>query len=221
MNVGILGGTGPAGAALAARLSSLGIDVVIGSRSAERAQETADKLKGKWGERVDRLRGGGNEEAAKCELVVVSTPWDAAAATAVSVSEHLNGKVVICIANALARVNGEFQPFVPPRGSVAAHVQAMVPEAKVAAALHHIPARELGDIDHPVESDVLVCSDRPEATKIAADLVAMIPGLVPLDAGTLSNAAPIEAFTAVLLQLNMRYKTHTALRITGIPKDRL
>ena len=221
MNVGILGGTGPAGTSLAARLASLGVDVVIGSRSKERAQETAYKLLGKWPGRLGNLKGGTNDEAAACELVVLSTPWDAAAATAVSVAPQLEGKVIICIANALARVHGEFQPFVPPRGSVAAHVQSMVPDAKVAAALHHIPARELGDIDHPVESDVLVCSDRADATKVTAEMVKMIPGLVPLDAGTLSNAAPIEAFTAVLLQLNTRYKTHTALRITGIPKDRL
>lgn len=221
MNVGILGGTGPAGTSLAARLASLGVDVVIGSRSKERAQETAYKLLGKWPGRLGSLQGGTNDAAASCELVVLSTPWDAAAATAVSVGSHLDGKVVICIANALALVNGEFQPFVPPRGSVAAHVQSMVPDAKVAAALHHIPARELGDIDHPVESDVLVCSDHPDATKVTSEMVKMIPGLVPLDAGTLSNAAPIEAFTAVLLQLNTRYKTHTALRITGIPEDRL
>lgn len=221
MNVGILGGTGPAGSSLGARLGSLGIEVVLGSRSKERAQETAYKLLGKWPGRLGELRGGSNEDAAECGIVVVATPWDAAAATAVSVADRLDGKIVVCIANALARVHGEFQPFVPPRGSVAAHVQSMVPNAKVAAALHHIPARHLGDIDHPVESDVLVCSDRPEALKATMDLVALIPGLVPLDAGTLSNAAPIEAFTAVLLQLNTRYKTHTALRITGIPKDRL
>jgi predicted dinucleotide-binding enzyme len=99
---------------------------------------------------------------------------------------------------------------------VAASVQAAVPRSHVAAALHHVPARELGDLAHPVESDVLVCSDHPSATATTSDIVAKIPGLRPLDAGELSNAAPIEAFAAVLLQLNVRYKTRAAVRFTGI-----
>jgi NADPH-dependent F420 reductase len=128
----------------------------------------------------------------------------------------LKGKVVISMANALARVGDEFQPLVPPRGSVAATVQAAVPEARVAAALHHLPARDLANLAKPVESDVLICSDHRLATKATADLVRLIPALRPLDAGRLSNAAPIEAFAAVLLQLNVRYKTRAAVRLTGI-----
>jgi 8-hydroxy-5-deazaflavin:NADPH oxidoreductase len=124
--------------------------------------------------------------------------------------------VTVSIANALARVGGQFESLVPPRGSVAAHVQSAVPDSVVAAALHHIPARQLADLTAGLDSDVLVCSDHPEGTEAASQLVQLIPGLRALDAGSLSNAAPIEAFTAVLLQLNTRYKTHTALRITGI-----
>ena len=120
------------------------------------------------------------------------------------------------MANALARVGHEFQPLVPPRGSVAANVAAAVPRALVAAALHHLPAKELAALDHPVDSDVLICSDHPEATEATAELVRRIPGLRPLDAGELSNAAPIEAFAAVLLQLNARYKTRVAIKLTGI-----
>jgi predicted dinucleotide-binding enzyme len=99
---------------------------------------------------------------------------------------------------------------------VAASVQAAVPGARVAAALHHLPAKELGAIDHPVESDVLICSDHLSATEETSDIVERIPGCRPLDAGKLSNAAPIEAFAAVILQLNARYKTRTAVKITGI-----
>ncbi len=157
-----------------------------------------------------------NEEAARADVVVIATPWDAAAETAASVDRQLKGKLVISMANALARVSGEFQPLVPPRGSVAASVQAAVPGARVAAALHHLPAKELGAIDHPVESDVLICSDHLSATEETADIVERIPGCRPLDAGKLSNAAPIEAFAAVILQLNGRYKTRTAVKITGI-----
>jgi 8-hydroxy-5-deazaflavin:NADPH oxidoreductase len=108
---------------------------------------------------------------------------------------------------------------VPPRGSVAGNVQASLPNSFVAAALQHLPAKDLGDLDGPVESDVLICSDHPDATATTMDIVARIPGLRPLDAGRLSTAAPIEAFTAVLLQLNVRYRTRAAVRFTGIPED--
>ena len=86
----------------------------------------------------------------------------------------------------------------------------------VAAAFHHLPARELGNITEPIESDVLICSDHAKATEVTSEIVRRIPGCRPLDTGGLSNAAPIEAFAAVLLQLNMRYKTRSALRMTGI-----
>ncbi len=103
------------------------------------------------------------------------------------------------MANALAKVGHEFQPLVPPRGSVAASVQAAVPRSKVAAGFHHVPAKELGDLSEPVESDVLICSDHREATEATCEIVRKIPNMRPLDAGQLSNAAPIEAFAAVLL----------------------
>ena len=157
-----------------------------------------------------------NEGAADADVVVLATPWDAAASTAASVARQLKGKTVICMCNALAKVGPEFQPLVPPRGSVAASVQAEVPGAKVAAALHHVPAKELGDIDHPVESDVLVCSDHPAATDQTIEIVSKMPDVRALDAGKLSNAAPIEAFAAVLLQLNVRYKTRVAVTFTGL-----
>ena len=216
MHVGVLGGTGPAGSGLALRLASIGIDVTIGSRSKERAAEVCDRLTSKWPGKDLPLSPGDNAMAAACDIIVVATPWDAAASTAVSVCDSLEGKVVISMANALAKVGDDFEPLVPPRGSVAGHVQALVPRCMVAAAFHHLPARELAAIDHPLDADVLICSDHPEATAATADLVRRIPGLRPLDTGPLSNATPIEAMTAVLLQLNIRYKTRAALRITGI-----
>ena len=216
MNIAVLGGTGPAGRAVAARLASVGYDVVIGSRSKDRALEVRDELLAKWPDRSLPLDGAANQQAAEADVVVVATPWDAAAVTAHSVERQLEGKVVISMANALAKVGHEFQPLVPPRGSVAASVQAAVPRARVAAAFHHLPARELAAIDHPIDSDVLICSDHPSATDVTAELVRRIEGLRPLDAGQLSNAAPIEAFAAVLLQLNGRYRTRVAIKLTGI-----
>lgn len=216
VKIGILGGTGPAGRALAVRLADVGYDVVIGSRSRYRAMEIRDGLVAKWPTKGLTIGAGDNEDAADTDVIVLATPWDGAAETALSVAGKLRGKVVISMANALARVAGEFQPLVPPRGSVAASVQAAVPDCLVAAAMHHLPAKELGALDHPIDSDVLICSDHAEAMTCTADIISRIPGLRPLDAGGLSNATPIEAFTAVLLQLNVRYKTRVAIKLIGI-----
>jgi NADPH-dependent F420 reductase len=219
MRIGILGGTGPAGTALAARLASVGYEVVIGSRSKYRAMEARDEIIEQWPDLHLALDAADNAGAAHGEIVVIATPWDSAATTAYAVREHLDGKVVISMANALVRLGQEFQPLVPPRGSVAAHVQAAVPGCHVVAAFHHLPAKELGHLGEPIESDVLMCSDDPAATKVVSDIVRKIPGCRPLDAGELSNATAIEAFTAVLLQLNVRYKTRVAPKLTGIKQS--
>jgi NADPH-dependent F420 reductase len=219
MRIGIFGGTGPAGSGLAARLASIGHPCVIGSRSKYRAMETVDELVGKWPHLADLLEAGDNSMAAECDMVVIATPWDSAASTAQENQEALAGKIVISMANALVRVNKEFQPLVPPRGSVAAHVQAAVPRCRVVAAFHHLPAAELGLIDHPIDSDVLICGDDSAAVREVSKIVADFPGCRPLDAGELSNATAIEAFTAVLLQLNVRYKTRVAPKLTGIKRD--
>ena len=218
-SVGVLGGTGPAGTALAARLSSIGYNVVIGSRSSERAEEKAKEIRDAWTALNLPLRGGSNEEAATCDIVVVATPWDSAATTVREHSVALRGKVLISMANALVRVGHEFQPLVPPRGSVAAHVQVAAPDSYVVAAFHHLPAKELGHLGDPIDSDVLICSDHKAAIETVSEMVRRIPGCRPLDSGELSNATAIEAFTAVLLQLNVRYKTRAALKINGIKGD--
>ncbi len=217
MKIGILGGTGPAGSALAARLADAGYETVIGSRSKYRAMEAVDTLLDAWPGKKLSIEAGDNATAASADVVVIATPWDGATQTAASVEEHLHGKIVISMANALTRIGKEFQPLVPPRGSVAASVQAVIPDCKVAAAFHHVPAKELGDLDHPIESDVLICSDHEAATAMAAELVDAIPNMRPLDAGELSQSTPIESFTSVLLQLNVRYKTRVAVKFTGIP----
>lgn len=194
----------------------MGFEVVVGSRSKYKAMEVRDKLLDKWTDLTLDITAADNDGAADSDLVVIATPWDAASSTASAVSRQLEGKVVISMANALAKVGHEFQPLVPPRGSVAANVQAAIPKSLVAAAFHHVPAKELGNLNEPVISDVLICSDHPAATNTTVDIVRRIPDMRPLDAGELSNAAPIEAFAAVLLQLNVRYKTRAAVKFTGI-----
>jgi len=221
VQIGVLGATGPAGRGLSARLAANGHEVILGSREEERAAEAVRRLQERWPDRSLVLAAATNEGAADAEVVVVATPWIAASTTAEAVADRLEGKVVISMANSLAKVGHEFQPLVPPRGSVAASVQAAVPRALVSAAFHHVPAKELGDIDRPIESDVLVCSDHPEATALTVDLVNGLPDLRALDSGELSNAAPIEAFAAVLLQVNVRYRTRIALRFTGLDDGRV
>jgi 8-hydroxy-5-deazaflavin:NADPH oxidoreductase len=219
MRIGILGGTGPAGSGLAARLASIGYEAVIGSRVNSRAMEIRDSLVERWPDLDALLQYGDNPMAAGADLVVIATPWDSAATTAQDHERLLAGKIVVSMATAVMRVGGEFEPLVPPRGSVAAHVQAAVPKCRVVAAFHHLPAKELGKLGDPIDSDVLICSDDHDAITEVAEIVAKIPGCRPLDAGELSNAMAIEAFTAVLLQLNIRYKTRVAPKLTGIKRD--
>ncbi len=220
MRIGILGGTGPAGKALAARLAASGMEVVIGSRQRERAEEVATALVGRWEGRPLALEGAENAEAAAADLVVVATPWDGAAPTAASFASTLAGKVVVSMANALAKVGDELQPLVPPRGSVAAAVQQAAPAALVAGAFHHIPARGLANLDEPLDADVLVCSDSDEALVATIDLVNRVAGLRGVAAGSLSNAAAIEAFTAVLVNINITHRVHSSIRLTGLGEGR-
>ena len=219
MHIGLLGATGPAGSALALRLASVGHEVTVGSRSKYRALEVRDGLVDAWPDHDLNIDAADNPGAADAELVVIATPWNAATETAHNARDHLRGKIVICMSNALSKVGREFQPLVPPRGSVSASVQAELPESYVAAAFHHVPAKELAHLDDPVESDILICSDHQKATVTVSEIVRGIPGMRPLDAGELSNATAIEAFTAVLLQLNVRYRTRVALQLVGIPDE--
>lgn len=182
--------------------------------------EARDTLVEQWADQKLEIDSDDNAGAAEtAELIVIATPWNAATETAHSVAPKLRGKVVVCMSNALSKVGREFQPLVPPRGSVSASVQAELRDSFVAAAFHHVPAKELADLDAPVVSDILICSDHQRATVTVADICRGIPGMRPLDAGELSNATAIEAFTAVLLQLNVRYRTRVALQLTGIDDD--
>jgi NADPH-dependent F420 reductase len=215
MIVGILGGTGPAGKALAARLGSVGHDVRIGSRQPERAAEIVAELLGKWPDRHLKLTGVGNETACESEIIVLATPWDGAAALVAKLAPRLDGKVVISMVNALAKVGDEFQALIVPSGSIAIAVQQAAPGARVAAAFHHLPARTVADLRESLDADVLVCSDHADAAAAAIDLTDSIPGCRGVDAGSLSAAAAIEAFTAVLVGINVKHRAHASIRLTG------
>ena len=217
MHIGVLGATGPAGSALGVRLCSLGHEVTLGSRDSARAEAVRAELIAKWPDHdLSHLRGADNAGAAAADIVVVATPWEGAAPTVKALEDSLAGKVVVCMANALTRVGREFQPLIPARGSVAADVAAAIPAARVAAAFHHVPARELGDLAGTVDCDVLVCSDDADATQVVIDLAESIPGMRAVNAGRLTAAGPIEALTAILIGMNVRYKAHLSIRLSGL-----
>jgi NADPH-dependent F420 reductase len=216
VHVGILGGTGPAGRGLAVRLAQAGVQVTLGSRDAERAAAVAGEVVAAWPDRTLPIEGADNEGAASADIVVLATPWDSAISTLKPLRGLLAGKVVISMANALVKEGREMLALVPPRGSVAAAVQAALPDSLVAAAFHHLPASEMENLESGLEADVLVCSDHPDATAATVGLIELLHGLRPLDAGSLNQAAAIEAFTAVCITLNIRHKVHSTLRMAGI-----
>jgi NADPH-dependent F420 reductase len=199
------------------RLAANGVEVVLGSRSKERGEEVAAEVLADLSRPLP-LSGESNESAAAAEVLVLATPWEGAVATAIELREVLAGKVLVSMVNALARVGREFQAIMPARGSIAASVQAVLPETAVTAAFQHLPARELGDLDHVLESDVLICSDTRAAAEVTSELVDTIPGLRGVFAGSLASANAVEALTAVLLNVNVTYRTHVALRLPGLPE---
>lgn len=217
VRIGVLGATGPAGQAVAVQFAGIGIEVVIGSRAVERAEETVAALQERWGGRNLPLTPGDNEAAAGADLVVVATPWEGVIATVTALEEHVAGKVVISMANALTRWGKEMVPLLPPTGSVSVAVARALPRSRVVGAFHHLPAGPWGDLDHLMDADVMVFGDDRAATAEVIDLIDRLPGLRGVDSGGLGSGLAVEALTPALLEVNRRYKTHAAIRITGLP----
>ncbi len=218
MDVGIVGGTGPLGSGLGARLGASGFSVCLGSREPARAQAVAQGLRERWGTKLGTVVGGANLEAADADLVVISTPWDVVAKTVEPLKGRLANKIVISVANALTRVGPEFVSFTVARGSLAQGIQSSLPNSMVVGAFHHVPAKDLAALSESVESDTLICSDFASATAKVISVVETIPGMRGIDAGSLSQAGAIEAMTAVLLNVNLKYRTRSSLRLSGIER---
>lgn len=214
MRVGILGATGPAGRGLAARLASAGVHVYAGSRDPERARAAVLGLQARWGDRVRTIDPVGNAEAAEqAEIVVIGTTATAAVATAVEHGGRLAGKPTVSMANAMQKIGSAFRPLRLEEGSIAQAIQHAVPAARVAAALHHVPAAALADLERPLRSDVVVVADDPEALRATQAMVSAMPELRPFDGGGLDNAIGLEAFCAVLLTVNLRSGGQATLRL--------
>jgi 8-hydroxy-5-deazaflavin:NADPH oxidoreductase len=215
VKVGILGGTGPQGRGLARRLAAAGHDVLIGSRTAERAELIAAEYNDAG--HSGRITGGSNSTAAAAELVIVTVPYDGHADLLFSLATELAGKIVVDCVNPLGfDKQGPF-PLQVAAGSAAQEAQQLLPESTVVAAFHHVSAVLLDDptVEHFAD-DVLVLGEDREAVAVVCELATAIPGSRGIYAGRLRNVGQVEALTANLIAINRRYKTHAGLAITGV-----
>ncbi len=189
--------------------------MIIGSRDSDRASAVVGQLLADH--RDLELSGATNERAAEAKTVFVATPWDGVVPTVRPLAAHLTDKVVVSVAAALLRQGREMVALQMARGSVAAELQAALPRSEVVAAFHHVPASHLVDLAKPLIGDVLICSDRSSATELVAGLVLSLRGLRPIVVGSLAHAGTLEAFTAVCVTVNLRYRVHSSVRLEGLP----
>jgi NADPH-dependent F420 reductase len=210
VRVAILGGTGSFGKALTARLVAVGGDeIVIGSRDAARAQETAAELGG------GTVSGATNEDAVRgADLVVLAVKADGALDTALAVKYELGTTPLLSVASDIRFEKGVGMLPDPDRLSLAERVQLLV-EAPVVAGLHSIAAANL-DGAMLDDEDALLCGDDAEAKALALEFAGSLVGGRALDAGPLASARALEGMTAVIVNLNRRYKAHAGVRITGV-----
>jgi NADPH-dependent F420 reductase len=218
--VPIIGGTGALGAGLAKRWAQASVPVVIGSRSAERAQEAAERLRDSDpGAAVEGLL---NEEAAKRgPIVFLTVPFRAQSENLNNLREALEpGQLLVdCTSPLAAAVAGKATRTLGVwQGSAAQQAQEMVPEGvTVISALHTISGGPLADPDVKLDEDVLICGERKADKARVAELIERIDGLRAVNAGALETARLAEQLTALLISINVRYKTHAGIRITGLP----
>ena len=215
--IGILGGTGAEGRGLAKRFVQAGHPVILGSRQAERAQSTADEINVELGSSL--ASGAENAEAARAaELVILALPYAGITEALRPFAASLAGKTLISAVVPLEFVAGSPRPLPVAEGSAAQELQAMLPNTQLIGAFHHVSAPTLSDLNRPIGADVLVCGDNPEARRSVVALAEELWGVRGIDAGPLECAGPIEAFTAVLLRINRRYKAHAGVLITDLPE---
>ena len=216
----IIGGTGALGFGLALRWAAADVPVVIGSRSAERATEAADRVRDALPDAS--VEGLVNEEAARRgPIVFLTVPFRAQ-------SENLNnlrgaleaGQLLVdCTVPLAAAVGGRATRSLGVwQGSAAQQAAEMAADGVTAiAALHTVSAPELSELDVELDQDVLICGDRKEDKARVARLVELISGLRAVNAGTLEMARIVEQLTPLLISINARYKTHAGIRVTGLP----
>ena len=218
--IAVIGGTGPAGMGLALRWARAGETIIIGSRDAERAQKAADAIRQKLGDeaRVSSMENGA--ACAEADILMLTVPFEGQAALLKQLKPSITpGSILIdatvplasSVSGRASRILGVWQ------GSAAQQTAELVPkEVSVVAAFHNLSA-ELLYGEAPLDCDVIVCSDDPDAAELTRELAAKIPGVRALDGGRLENARTVEQITALLIGLNIRHKGHAGIRITGLP----
>lgn len=212
--VTIIGGTGALGFGLAVRLAHVGVPVTIGSRDAGRAQETASKA-------GDGVSGMENADAARAnEVVFLCVPFRNQSENLTNLKTVLQpGQLLVDATVPLAAaVSGKATRTVGVwQGSAAEQALEMAPDGvRVVSALHTVSAATLGDLDHRLDEDVLVCGQKRDDKRQVARIIERIEGLRCIDAGPLEQARIVEPLTAMLIGINGRYKTHAGIRITGL-----
>jgi len=211
--VGVLGGTGDQGQGLASRLAAAGNPIIIGSRSAERAAAAAAELGG-----APAIRGMINADAARAaDVVIAAVPYEGHRELLASLAAPLAGKIVIDCVNPLGFDDQGVYALHVPEGSAAQQAAAVLPDSVVVGAFHHVSAVLLLDPEiTKIHLDILVLGDDRQATDLVQALAARIPGFRGIYAGRLRNCRQIGAFTANLVSINRRYKSHAGLRITHL-----
>ena len=215
MKIAILGGTGEQGPGLALRWAMAGEEVIIGSRSPEKAEKVAAQLNREQSQ--GRIRGMTNTEAARAaEIVVLTVPYSAHLSTLESVREQVQGKIFVDVSVPLDPENPRRMKM-PPAGSATEEAQEFLgPETKVVAAFQNVGAHSLRDPHHRVDCDVMVCGNDKEARKTVMSLVTKM-GFKAYDIGTADGARVVEGLTSILIRLNIRNKVKAAgIRLTGL-----
>jgi NADPH-dependent F420 reductase len=222
LTLGLLGGTGPQGRGLALRLAAAGHQVLLGSRSAERAAGVVAELVASAGSGRDLpIRGVANAAAAAAaDVVFLVFPFEGQAAVLPALADAIGGKLVVDVINPLGWDERGAYLLEVPEGSAAEQAQALLPGARVTAAFHHTPPRLLADLEREVDTDVLVVGDDPAARAEVIELADQIPGCRGVDAGPLRLARQLEGFTAVVVGINRRYKIHAGVRITRLSEEK-
>jgi NADPH-dependent F420 reductase len=205
VKVAVVGGTGSFGKALARRLAEGGYDVVIGSRDAGRAAEAAQELGVEGATNADACQGA--------DLVVLATKAEAALETARELREPIGETPLLSVAAELSFDPAGVVPTTDAR-SLAARLHDVV-DGPVIAGLHSLAARNLGG-DEPPEEDALVCGDDGDAKALVLELAERITSGRAIDCGPLASARALEGLTAVIVNVNTRYKAHAGVRVSGL-----